>query len=172
MTSWTEEWRDIPGYAGIYQVSNRGGVRRSDTLSPRQLKPWSHPEGYLCVTLSQNGKRRKRLVHRLVAEAFNPNPEAKPQINHLNGNKRDNRAENLEWCDNRENALHSAYILRNESQLRKRPVRCINTGRQYASATEAARSVGGCSQNIVKCCKGQRNHTKGLAWAYAEEVQP
>lgn len=170
MTSCAEEWRDVRGYTGVYQVSNLGRVRRVAPDSTRVLKPWRHNAGYSCVTLSLNKKESKPLVHRLVAEAFLPNPANKPQINHINGVKTDNRVTNLEWCSNRENALHSANVLGNESTIPKRPVRCVDTGEVFNSARNAARAVGGCSQNIVKCCQGKRGHHKGLRWAYAEEV--
>ena len=164
-------WLDVPGYEGLYQVNNLGEIRSIRTNPPRLLKPWRHPAGYLCVTLCKDKRQTKLLAHRVVAEAFIPNPENKPQVNHKNGDKTDNNATNLEWCDNQENALHSAYVLRNESTIEKRPVICLSTGQKYPSVSDAARAVGGCNQNIVKCCQGKRTHHKGLRWAYAEEVQ-
>lgn len=165
MTS-CEIWLDVPGYAGLYMVSNLGRVW--SLTSGRVLRPWRHNAGYLSVTLFRDKKGAKKLVHRLVADAFIPNPEGKLQINHRNGDKTDNREVNLEWCDNRENALHSAYVLGNESTIKKRPVYCPDTGRAYASAADAARAVGGCNQNIVKCCQGKRQRHKGLRWSYKE----
>jgi hypothetical protein len=167
-----ENWRDIPGYEGRYQVSDGGGVRSIFYQSLTPLKPWLNNMGYLCVTLYKDRKRTKQLVHRLVATVFIPNPhqDDRTQINHKNGVKTDNRAANLEWCSNQENAMHSAYVLRNETTITKRPVICLDTGVIYASVSEAARRVGGCNQNIVKCCQGTRKHAKGLRWAYAEEV--
>jgi hypothetical protein len=166
MTSWPEVWRDVPGYAGLYQVSNLGRVYSRGHL----LKPWAHNLGYSCVTLFRDRKAEKKLVHRLVAEAFLPNPAGLPQVNHKNGNKMDNRVENLEWCTNQENALHNAYVLGKDSNMPKRSVVCLTTGEKYASVTLAAKSCGGNSQNISKVCQGKRKHHKGLAWAYAEEV--
>ena len=156
----------MPGYAGLYQVSNLGRVSSRGRL----LNPWTHNMGYYAVTLFRDGNAEKKLVHRLVADAFIPNPDNRPQVNHINGNKRDNRVENLEWCTNRENALHNAYTLGWDSNLPKRPVVCLTTGEKYASVTLAAKAVGGNSQNICKCCQGKRKHHKGMAWAYAEEV--
>ena len=159
-------WRDVPGYEGKYQVSDTGRVRYRPTL--RVLRPWVGSHGYPCVTLCGNGKKVKHLVHRLVALTFIENPAGLPQVNHKNGIKTDNRAANLEWCTNRENALHSAYVLRNESTIAKRAVVCLDTGKVYSSAAEAARSVGSYNQNIIKCCQGKRNRAGGLRWKYAE----
>lgn len=170
MICYRAEWRDVPGYEGSYQVSNLGEARSMRTNPPRLLKPWRHPAGYVCVTLHHAAKKKKQLVHRLVAKAFLPNPEDKPQVNHKNGDKVDNNVNNLEWCDNRENAHHSAYTLGNESTIAKRPVVCLDTRQTFPSVAEAARAVGGCNQNIVKCCQGKRRKHKGLRWAYAEEV--
>lgn len=156
----------MPGYEGRYQVSNLGRVR-SLTLG---LKPWRHNMGYRAVTLFSEKGKEKKLVHRLVAEAFLPNPDQLPQVNHKNGDRADNRVENLEWCTNQENALHSVYTLGRDSNLPKRQVVCLTTGEKYASVTLAAQACGGCSQNISKVCQGKRKHHKGLAWAYAEEV--
>ena len=162
MTSWCS----VPGYAGRYQVSNEGAVRNA---SLRPLKVFMNQSGYLLVWLSSHGKTKCHRVHRLVAEAFIKNPENKPQVNHINGDKTDNRAENLEWCNASENQTHSAYVLRRESGKRKRPVLCRDTGLVYRSVSEAARAVGGCKQNISECCLGKRQHHKGLRWSYAEE---
>ena len=161
-----EVWRDVPGYAGLYQVSNLGRVRNL----VYGLKPWKHNAGYRAVTLYSGNLKKKKLVHRLVAEAFLPNPDNLPQVNHKNGDRTDNRVENLEWCTNQGNALHSVYTLGRDSNKPKRPVVCLTTGEKYASVTLAAKAVGGNSQNICKCCRGERKHHKGLAWAYAEEV--
>lgn len=168
MTS-CEIWRDVPGYGGLYRVSNLGRIW--STTSRRLLKPWKQNAGYLCVTLFNNKKWSKQLVHRLVADAFIPAQKGKTQINHINGIKTDNRLENLERCNTRENAMHSIYKLGNDSQFQKRPVMCLDTMQVYASASEAARAVHGCNQNIVKCCQGKRLSHKGLRWAYAEVEQ-
>lgn len=164
------DWRGIPGYEDSYQVNALGEVRNIRTNPPRLLKPWRHPAGYTCVTLCKDKKKTKYLVHRIVAETFLPNPENKPQINHKNGNKADNNVDNLEWCSNAENAHHSAYILGNESTNAKRPVVCMDTLQVFPSISEAARAVGGCNQDIVKCCQGKRYTHKGVRWKYAEEV--
>lgn len=166
-----EEWRDIPGYEGDYQVSTLGGVRNVGTDPPRQLKPWRHPAGYTCVTLCRDKKKVKHLVHRVVAETFLPNPEHKPQVNHKNGDKADNNVNNLEWCSNQENSRHSAYVLGNETTNPKRPVVCLDTLQTFPSLAEAARTINGSNQDISACCQGKRQRHKGLRWAYAEEVQ-
>ena len=112
-----EIWKDVPGYEGLYMVSNFGRVKSLSRLvynghcmvktNDRILIPNTLAKGYSQVTL-YNGKKRKSFqVHRLVGSAFMPNINNKPQINHINGNKQDNRLENLEWCNNSENQLHA-----------------------------------------------------------------
>ena len=162
-----EVWKDVPGYEGLYQVSSAGSVR--NTMTGQALQPWTHNAGYTCVTLCKNKVKRKLLIHRLVAWAFLPNPDRKPQVNHINGIKTDNRVENLEWCTNQENSIHSAYTLRHESTIPKRAVLCVSTGERYSSVSEAARASGACNQNIVKVCQGVRKTAAGLRWAYIEE---
>ncbi len=122
-----EIWKDILGYEGLYQVSNLGRVK----LLPRKVNAKSNscrmlyekifaivlaPNGYCRVGLRLNKNRRHFSVHRLVAEAFIPNDKNKPQVNHINGIKTDNRVENLEWCTERENSVHFCLSLNKSSK--------------------------------------------------------
>lgn len=99
------QWKTIEGYPD-YEVSNTGQVRNKK--SGKTLKPPKNTSGYLQVFLYNNGRRKKKCVHRLVAEAFidNPNPEEFDQVNHKNSCRTDNRVENLEWCSNAYNQRH------------------------------------------------------------------
>ena len=97
--SMSEMWRDIPGYEGLYQVSNYGNVRSMNYNKKlgniRELKQKLRDNGYLEVHLSKDSKRKYFLVHRLVAEAFLENPDNKPQVNHIDGDKSNNHVSNL-----------------------------------------------------------------------------
>lgn len=99
-----EKWRPIKGYEDLYEVSTFGNVRRSDGTA---VYVETHHKGYLRVDLFRNGVREHKKVHRLVAEAFIPNPENKPQINHKDFDTTNNRVWNLEWVTNRENYEYS-----------------------------------------------------------------
>jgi hypothetical protein len=106
-----EIWKDVEGYEGKYSVSNMGRVKSDDyywgsrKMSGRILSTVSRK--YPIVALYKNGSRRDYKVHRIVAMAFIPNPQSLPYVNHKNGVKADNRAENLEWCTPKENAEHA-----------------------------------------------------------------
>ncbi len=113
-----EVWKDIVDYEGSYQVSNLGRIKSLyrkvrhknnslRTLKERILKPGKTTKGYMQVMLHKDGKGKQSKVHRVVAIAFIKNTESKPQVNHINGIKTDNHVDNLEWCTQSENMVHS-----------------------------------------------------------------
>jgi len=102
-----EIWKDLPEYEGLYQVSNKGRIKRDNHL----IKPIIQKTGYLCISLCKNGISKTYRVHKLIAKVFIPNPNNYKSINHKNGNKQDNRIENLEWCTQAYNNWHARFIL-------------------------------------------------------------
>lgn len=139
MTSWAEEWRDIPGYEGLYQVSNLGRVRSVDhvvtrTVKGRILRPRLRKNGYLVVTLSGGGPKD---VHRLVALAFHGRGRPGEQVRHLNGNRTDPRAENLAWGSQSENERDKYIYAGKRNRLSLDDVReirrHIEAGERYAN---------------------------------------
>lgn len=133
-----EQWLDINGYEGLYQVSNFGNVRslphvqcydyvgkgvRKRVSKGRQLLPTPTDKGYLCVTLYKHGERCTKLVHKLVAEAFIPNPLNLTQVNHKDENKINNVVTNLEWCTCKYNINYGSGNLR-----RSRTMKVIKDG--------------------------------------------
>ena len=152
-----EEFRDIPGYEGMYEVSNLGRIRRNGKI----LKPSKSNWGYLKLVLFKNGTRKTVLVHRLVAYAFIPNPQNLPQINHKDEDKTNNSVDNLEWCDNKYNAnySHSKPVLQYD--------KTGNFIREWPSARKVEEETGIYNSNISQCCLGKRYKTVGgFVWKY------
>ena len=170
------EWRKIQGHPN-YSVSSDGDVRND--IARKTLVPFGSANRYVGVRL---GKGNYRRVHRLVAEAFIPNPENKPCVNHKDGNKRNNAASNLEWCTQEENIRHSfqslgfrhtkekmADITRRAAEKNSKPVRCDDTGVVYPSTVAASRATGINRASISHCANGRYTQAGGYHWSFTTE---
>lgn len=109
-----EIWKPLIDYEGYYEISNLGRIRKASTKRIRKI---SHTKLYSHILLSKNGQHKTRRIHRLVAETFLPKIKGKNDVNHINGNKNDNRVENLEWVTRRENNLHAYRVLKRKPSL-------------------------------------------------------
>lgn len=154
-----EEWRSVKGYEKLYKVSNYGRVlslprnasRRRDgkvtpiRVSAKILKPDIDSKGYCRAHLSKNGSAKSILVHRLVAQAFIPNPNDYPQVNHLDCNPSNNRVDNLEWCNQSMQEIHKLHTtFDGNTSLVYQPVkiRCVESGMIFLSIGDASRASG------------------------------
>ena len=171
------EWRDAYIYGEQYQVSNTGLVRNK--VTGHMLIPQKDKKGYLRVRLSLHNKKATAKVHRLVAVAFIPNPERKPQVNHKDTDKSNNCFWNLEWVTNGENQTHAYktglnYVTGGAGR-KKKPVCKLNvyTGEvieTYKSLADAGRENGLHDTNIHKVLTGKRRSCGGFGWKYESEV--
>lgn len=167
------EWRDVPNYEDRYRVSNFGEIQSK--ITGRILKKEMSKGGYYVVFLYREGHIRKTLkVHRIVCSAFKENPNNLPQVNHINMNKQDNRAENLEWCSPSYNIKHSfanggrehnkkMLLLANHKEVLCKDMDG-NVIQKYFSLSEASRDTGCNVSNISACCHGRINSTGGYKW--------
>lgn len=176
-----EKWVDCPHYESRYEVSNLGRIRSiphevvngtGGRFMTKQtiLAMTMNNDGYLQVSLTNNsGIRKTERVHRLVALAFVPNHEKKPEVNHINAIRSDNRAENLEWNTHQENCQHTA-VCGNKSP---KQIMCIETGEVFMTSTDASRKNGGDAGNIRKSCQqhaqGKKRTVFGLSYKYVEK---
>lgn len=158
-----EIWKDIEGYEGLYKVNTFGDVfscRRKKCIKPRKTK-----QGYLRAHLSKNGRAKDLSIHRLVANAFIPNPDNLPQINHIDENKFNNSVENLAWCSLLQNINHGTCIERTHQKQRKSVI-CEETGNIYASVSEVNKAHGFSISYVSRVCRGERKTAYGFHWRY------
>lgn len=184
-----EIWRPVKDYEGLYEVSNLGRVRGVDRVvlskngkkrfyKGQTKKQKKDKDGYLTVDLSNNGKHKTKKVHRLVAQAFIPNPDNLPIINHKDENPSNNRYDNLEWCTNEYNLN---YGTRNK-RISEKQINNVKKSKQvfqytldgelvaiWPSTHEAGRN-GYHRNHISECCSGKQHCKthKGYIWSYNE----
>lgn len=169
-----ENWKDIKDYEGLYQVSDNGDVRSlnyNGTKERRNLK-FGKTNKYLQVLLYKDKKKKRFLVHRLVAEAFIPNPLNLPQINHKDENPSNNKVSNLEWCDNKYNHNYGTINKRVADKLSKPVLQFTLNGefvREWSSTAECGRN-GFDFSAVAKCCRGKLKQYKGFIWKYKGEA--
>lgn len=167
-----EIWRDIEGYEGLYQISNKGRVKSLKCGKERILRPLINTSGYYSIILCNDGVNKQFRIHRLVAQTFIPNLYNKPQVNHLDENKKNNCVDNLEWATAKENINHGT---RNEraGYSRSKPIlQYLKSGefiREWQSSAEVERVLGIHNTNIISCCKGKRKYAGSFIWRYKEK---
>lgn len=158
-------WKPIPDYEDLYEISNDGEVRSLHDRYGEKLilKQCIGSKGYKLVTLCKDHTQKTVNVHRLVALAFIPNPGSLPCVNHIDEDKTNNKAENLEWCSYYYNNVYGQRLTK--SALRKSiPVKCVETNVIYSSAYSAQRETGIRQSGIWQCCHGQRKTAGGFHW--------
>lgn len=172
-----EVWKDINGFEGLYQVSNLGRVKSmarkvvfgydSEYQTSEKILSPHTARGYKQVMLSQNGIRYYRQIHRLVAEAFIPNPNNYPIINHKNEIRDDNRVENLEWCTHTYNLAYNGNRAK-KSKSRMRPILQYdlqgNLIAEYAGGVEAEKVTGISRKSISRAVTGSIKTSNGYIW--------
>lgn len=170
-----EEWRQVKGYEGLYEVSSLGRVK-STHRSKHIILSAANDNGYLKIVLQKSKTRKTTRVHRIVAENFIANPKNKPEVNHINGNKLDNSVDNLEWCTRDENARHAAenglYGSRELTpehkdkliEVNSKKVVCVCSGTIYSSATEAAKANGIKKSTLIHYLIGSRKNKTTLEY--------
>lgn len=184
-----EVWKDIKGFEGIYQISNKGRLKSFKRVSDGKILSTKNSKGwYLNVVLEYKDKFRSVKLHKLVAEAFIPNLLDKPEINHIDGNKQNNSVENLEWVTRNENVTHAIKhnpdmllgMMYHNKVLRSKIVQQFSLDgkfiAQYFTSAEASAATGVCQRNIMQVAKKEeykpgmtRKQAGGFIWIFKEE---
>ena len=182
-----EEWKDIQGYEGIYQISNHGRVRSVDRIGYQKhwqggqsrylhkgkiLRHTFNANGYPIITLTKNGEHKTFTIHRLVAFHFIPRVDGKDCVNHLDANPKNNHISNLVWCTQSEN-IQYAYDHGTKTPPHERKVSQFdldgNFIKEWKSQAEIERVLGIYQANIYKVCSGKRKQAGGFKWKYTEQ---
>ena len=177
-----EVWKDIKGYESFYQVSNLGNIKslprqfmrsngKLQTFESKILKPLVHKNGYCKVELAYKGLHKRYYVHRLVAEAFIPNSDNLPEINHKDENPSNNCVNNLEWCTHKYNSNYGTRPKRIGGKHSKKVImydKNNNIIRIFNSVAEASKLTGIHAGSISECCNGKqyRHSAGGYIWRY------
>ena len=177
-----EEWRQVAGYEGLYTVSNQGkvySVPRRDSGNVSRggflLKHQKDRYGYEYVILSKNGVRKHEKVHRLVGAAFCDGYSPEKEINHIDENKSNNAADNLEWVTPGQNVNHgtrNSRVADKQRKLKRRIVQQLETDgtlvAEYDNGAIAARETGIQHTHIIACCNGRAKTAGGYRWKYKD----
>lgn len=178
-----EIWKDISGYEGYYQVSNLGNVKSMERIVERKnnetgnlplksriLSLNTYPKGYKKVTLRKNNTSKSFFVHRLVAEAFIPNPNNYPYVNHKDENPSNNHSDNLEWCTNEYNMSYGTLGYRISLAKSKQVFQFDLDGNFlniFYGVNVASRITNISSTSIVNCCNGASRSAGGFLWSFS-----
>lgn len=176
-----EVWRPIEGFECLYEVSNLGRVKSLDRwvvykdgkkrlFKGQLLISVRNRDGYMRVCLHKDSLQYNKCIHRLVAEAFIPNPNNLPMVNHIDEVKTNNRVDNLEWCDAQYNAIYGTAIQRRLEKYKKKVNQYNKDGvfiKQWDSPKDAADCLGIDRFHIYHVCKGERRFAGGYIWRYA-----
>lgn len=150
-----EYFRPVKGFEGLYEVDVLGNV--FNARSKKKLTPCEDKFGYMKLCLRKNGKAYQKKVHRIVAESFILNPLKKAQVNHIDGNKKNNCVWNLEWCTNSEN-MHHMYEMGLANGIK---VKVVETGEVFNTVFQCAKAINGNDADILRCINGKRKTHKG-----------
>ena len=175
-----EIWKDILEYEGLYQVSNLGRIKSLANKSNHKkeiiMRQHLNHKGYCVLSLCKNYKRQSKSVHRIVAQAFIPNSNNLPQVNHIDGNKTNNNVNNLEWCNNSYNQLHANKLGLNKHRLESvkevcnKPVAQLDMNgielNRFNSLREASNKTGFSYKSMSLCTLGKIKSCGGYVWKY------
>lgn len=175
-----EVWKDVEGYNGDYQISNLGNVKSFKYKKPRILKPHYDKRGYARLILRKDNNDFGHYIHRLVAQAFIPNPNNYPEVNHKDENPRNNTISNLEWCTKKYNNNYGTKIERTKANTNyleiadKNSIPVLqydlqgNFIKKWKSANECKRTLGYDNSFIAKCCRGEMYTAYKHIWKYED----